>query len=675
MGELAKAKAMTALRRRSGAMLRHDAGSVLPMTAIAIVVLAAMIGGGVDMGRAYQAQTRLQYACDAGVLAGRRAVDVDGYDETAEAKADDFFVANFQEKASDTSGTSFVTSSNDEGQTVVGVASTQVDTAIMSIFGKDQIALTADCEASMSVGNSDIMMVLDVTGSMACTSAMTQSECQSHINANGYSETAHGGTSRLQELRDAMGDFYDTVSVAIEGTNVRARFGFVPYSATVNVGHLLSADWLRDSVTLPSREAVWEQNEDEVIGYEDPVYTTETGTSQYEYGDWYLYSDTRYTSSNNCNANRPADRNWYNNGAPSESTKTEINSNKQRVTTDTTTQPQRYDQYYCYQANGGYYIIARRVDRDRYTYEIATEDPIYGPGDPEFAGWTYRNITFDSSLYKTFATVNQPVGSNGSNVGFNWNGCIEERATEASATFSWSNSLGMNPTGAIDLNIDSMPGSDQATKWSPMWEGLGFRRYAYDDAGGFYYYTQAETAPFGFAPDTHCPDQARHFAVMSETEYDNFVAGLAPAGSTYHDIGMIWGGRLASPTGLFQSTVTESAPNGGGTDRHLIFMTDGYLSPSEKSHSAYGFEWWDPRVTEDGESGITSRHTERFLAVCDQVKAKSIRIWVIAFATELTTDLIKCASTDSSFTATDATTLNEAFQDIAAEVGELRITQ
>ena len=47
----------------------------------------------------------------------------------------------------------------------------------------------------------------------------------------------------------------------------------------------------------------------------------------------------------------------------------------------------------------------------------------------------------------------------------------------------------------------------------------------------------------------------------------------------------------------------------------------------------------------------------------------------IAFATGLTDDLEACSSENSAFTAEDADELNEAFQEIANEVGELRIVQ
>jgi aspartokinase len=85
----------------------------------------------------------------------------------------------------------------------------------------------------------------------------------------------------------------------------------------------------------------------------------------------------------------------------------------------------------------------------------------------------------------------------------------------------------------------------------------------------------------------------------------------------------------------------------------------------------------DRRVTNNGYNGQTERHTARFLAVCEAIKAKGIHIWVVAFAVEggITDALKKCANSESAFTASNASELDEAFQDIAKEVGELRIVQ
>ncbi len=65
------------------ARLRRDSsGNTLALIAAGLVPLLALVGGGIDMGRSYLSQTRLQQACDAGVLAARKklgsAVVADG---------------------------------------------------------------------------------------------------------------------------------------------------------------------------------------------------------------------------------------------------------------------------------------------------------------------------------------------------------------------------------------------------------------------------------------------------------------------------------------------------------------------------------------------------------------------------------------------------------------------
>src|SRR3546814_20907922 len=67
------------------------------LTAAAIVPVIGIVGSAVDIGRAYKTQLRLQQACDAGVLAGRRAMGGATYSDAAEAEADKMFNFNFPE--------------------------------------------------------------------------------------------------------------------------------------------------------------------------------------------------------------------------------------------------------------------------------------------------------------------------------------------------------------------------------------------------------------------------------------------------------------------------------------------------------------------------------------------------------------------------------------------------
>ena len=111
---------MTDRRRR----LTHDRrGSIMPIGAVALVVLAGLAGGGVDISRAYITQNRLQSACDAGVLAGRKAVGSAGYNASAKAQADAFFDTNFDKDEQGVASVTFNSSSSNNGNTVAGTAS------------------------------------------------------------------------------------------------------------------------------------------------------------------------------------------------------------------------------------------------------------------------------------------------------------------------------------------------------------------------------------------------------------------------------------------------------------------------------------------------------------------------------------------------------------------------
>ena len=59
-------------------LFRSSAGNTTLIAAVALLPLLALIGGGVDIGRGYMARTKLQAACDAGTLAGRRAMSKSG---------------------------------------------------------------------------------------------------------------------------------------------------------------------------------------------------------------------------------------------------------------------------------------------------------------------------------------------------------------------------------------------------------------------------------------------------------------------------------------------------------------------------------------------------------------------------------------------------------------------
>ena len=208
--------------------LRRDVrGNVLTLTAFYILVLLAVVGSGVDLGRAYAARTTLQNACDAAVLAGRRAMTSGSIDSAVTAETQKFFNFNFPQG---TFGTTpfipVISSSSGSSQTVVLNADSTSPVTIMKIFGFTSIPIRVSCNAKQDFVNTDVVLVLDTTGSMADKAVSTDAD------------------TKIVALRKAVLALYDqlaTVQTNLQSAGMRLRYGVVPYASTVNVGASIRA--------------------------------------------------------------------------------------------------------------------------------------------------------------------------------------------------------------------------------------------------------------------------------------------------------------------------------------------------------------------------------------------------------------------------------------------------
>lgn len=199
--------------------LRRDSrGNTLAMAAAALVPIAGMIGSGLDMSRAYMAQAKLQNACDAAALAARREMSGTVFTTSAETEGQRFFDFNFPSTTMNAQNvTATVAQSTSDEATVEVTASADIPTTMMSLFGKDFVPISVSCNANQDYGNNDIMVVLDVTGSM-------------------NSAPSTGGASKISRLRTGAVGLYRALQGA---SNTRTRYGIIPYSMNVNVGRRL----------------------------------------------------------------------------------------------------------------------------------------------------------------------------------------------------------------------------------------------------------------------------------------------------------------------------------------------------------------------------------------------------------------------------------------------------
>ena len=199
-------------------LARDTAGNTLAIAAAAIVPFTILVGSGVDFGVTYMARGKLQNACDAGVLAARQSMEGTEFDESVENEAQRFFDFNFPAGTVGSFDVDFeVVQDEDDESQLLGTASASVPTSLMRIIGVDQLDIAVACDAKRDMGHNDIVLVLDVTGSMA-------------------QAPSNGGGTKIERLREGAAGIFR----ALEGDDGSIiRFGIVPYSHTVNVARQL----------------------------------------------------------------------------------------------------------------------------------------------------------------------------------------------------------------------------------------------------------------------------------------------------------------------------------------------------------------------------------------------------------------------------------------------------
>jgi Flp pilus assembly protein TadG len=636
---------------------RNTAGNVMMMAAFSVIPLMGMIGAGVDMSRAYLVKSRLQQACDAGALAGRKFMTGSTLTTAVATQAQNFFSNNFPTGTFGTTDVSFTPTLDAAGQ-VTATATAKVPMTVMQIFGNTSISMNAVCDAKLEISNTDVMMVLDVTGSMA--------NCPDDSNCGG------GPGSKIVGLRQAVLDFYDTLHNASSST-AQLRFGFVPYDQSVNIGDVLPTPYLADNWTYQSRLA----------NMTTPVYVPQTGSNVLTTE---IYNGGTTITQGNCTK--------Y---GQNKSFSGFVGGTNPVVTPNSPPTTATIDQYsnnsasgvdWGYTGGSGTYRICRR-----------TRNRSAGVLDGyKFTNWTYQEESYDTSSVKSGSAISLAIADpstqlftgkvatagsynmaelaaaspTGGRMTSTWNKCVEERDTVQDATFPTI------PSVALDLDIDTLP-STEASKWRPAWHDVVFNRYDFvTETTTLDYNNPVNNTPSRqMVLDESCPTAvARKMAVVTRAQVQTFTNSLTPGGYTFHDLGMAWGARLISPTGIFASE-NATAPNGKPISRHIVFMTDGLMRAVPSTYSSHGLEYLDQRVAPQGsvEATMNARHNERFQALCDAAQAKNISIWTVAFGTDNPPTLVSCANPGQAFRATDTATLRAQFQTIAARISSLRLTR
>ena len=636
-------------------LARDRRGNTLAMMAAFLIPLSALAGSAVDIARLYVVKVRLQQACDAGVLAGRKFMTDSNpstpLDANSVTQAKAFFANNFPSGWMGTKAFTATTNpypftpTKTSNSQVAGTAAVTVPMTIMKMFAMADSTITVTCQARYDVADTDVMFVLDTTGSMACLPGDSDSACSNYVGAagnNSYTRPSGGGGvpgyaggtaysvpeksgSRIEALRQGVLSFFDTFAANAD-PSTHIRYGFVTYTSSVNAGqaildksnsYLVGSNGSSDTATYQSRHVIAD-------------YVSSTSDS------------TNGKSQAACKApavRTPSTALTY---TPSSGTATNV-----------------YDAWAPSGGNNSYYRCVTRTDTLIPKWEYPK------------AGWPV-----DVSKLIAGSTVTDPTKVNGSTM--KWLGCVETTVdSPGQSSFS-------NASLPSELNPDLAPSGAQ--RWWPQMAELEYMRNnnsttndatdtSNGDDGTNINYADPSRMKSGYIA---CGKPVKRLNTMARADVYNYLyaSDFVPIGGTYHDTGMIWGGRLISPGGPWAND-TAAWPGRTAPNRVIVFMTDGDMAPNLGSYSMYGVEAYDHRVLGTvGTSNLTNYHNYRFLAACAAAKARNIDIWTVSIDSSASTPMQTCATTvNQALYTTTGDGLSAAFTSIAQHLAMLRITK
>jgi Flp pilus assembly protein TadG len=596
------------------------------MMAAMLIPLLSFSGAAVDAARLYVVKVRLQQACDAGVLAGRKALKDTSIstplDSTSAAQAQSFFRNNFRAGWFQNTGSVFtpvkatVGTDSTVANAINGTASATVPMTIMAIFGVKPRTLNVTCQAVYDLADTDVMFVLDTTGSMSVTpSSGSEGGAVSYTRTDGiqaYMRQESSG-SKIEALRQAV-VLFDTTMTQNKQNDTIVRYGFSPYSTVVNIGKSLSASTVTSNLSYNSRSISSDYDYVANVASAYPMTKIDCETNK------------RYPASGYANGYT------YKTSGGSTSTITSYNAYVNFTGTATWSS-----------ANGGTCTGAATIKRPM---------------------WRYGLVPLDVTSYLAGGLVPTPGRIDGSTS--KWRGCIELTDVSSATSLDASNL-------PSDLNPDVMP------SWRPMWPEAVWSPQSTtttikDDAVSESKSYKALSS-FEGSDSVTCPMEAQPLAVMNASAVHDYVyaTNFKAAGNTYHDYGMSWGLRMLSTKGPFASSVAPTLGRKQPT-QNIVFMTDGTPVADNDNYQMYGIEGLDKRLT-GGSSNEASQHSARLRVLCDAAKQRGITVYMIAFGTSLTSDMTYCASPGQSFYAKNSSDLQDAFAAIAKRIAMLRINQ
>ena len=211
---------LSAFARRFGGDRKGATALIFSLTTIPVV---AVVGGGVDMGRAMNLRAELQSVLDASVLAGGRQFQMTNSVNNAQTTVSTNFNAAFNIPQAHFANPTLIVNSVDlSNLTILAKATAVVPSPFLALVGVPSLDFTVTSQSGLTVGgpnndkNLEVSMMIDITGSM--------------------NDTTSSGNTKISDAKLAAKDLVNIVIPSNYSGTLSARVAIAPFSQYVNVG-------------------------------------------------------------------------------------------------------------------------------------------------------------------------------------------------------------------------------------------------------------------------------------------------------------------------------------------------------------------------------------------------------------------------------------------------------
>lgn len=626
---------------RSGNFFRDRSGNVAMIFALASVPMVGLIGAAVDYSRASSDRSALQVAVDAAALAGARQLPK-GKSEVKSA-VDGFMKANMPLSYR---GMPYEVKIDQNEKKVLVTVSVKVPTSFLKAVGTNNVEVLARSEAGTGVENSEVVLALDITGTM-----------RNHIPS--LKQGAQELVRLLFEARVGSDDL---------------RMGIVPYVASVNIGdHPSRMDWM----DIGARARYHGENFTNTLFRDKrcdppppppPPTPIVTGPGP---------GPIAPASNNNGNGNS-------NPGPP------------KPPPPPPPPAPWSPDLGSLDKAPSGRPVFAELGTDIRAGIDFLLD--ALGPSKAQAGPWPYGTMDITTPVLCperfTPPRVNHFDLFDAMNV--RWKGCVEARPSPYDVTDTAPSSGNPDTLFVPYLWPDERDGN-MYVRNNYLPDGGGMPDWVKDKSAELYQawiwkYKYGGTPNVDDAsfltrgPNTACPDPIVPLTKV-KAQLDNAIDRLRAYAASGTNIaeGMAWAWRVISPGDPFP----EGAPYDKKNKKFVVLMTDGFnevvpqgVDWNKSDYSAIGYAAKE-RLGSSDRPQITAALDNKLTTVCDNMKDKDIRVFTILYdpvgytrSADIDRRLQNCATRpEYSFRATNSADLIASFRNIAGEIIKLRITR